>query len=85
MARGTIISLTPLQLLPTFAYACTYSPTFLPLVAKQLAAWGRSILCRRGEPGRGPWRDLSDSGSSVNGREAAAAETPLMFPIVFEA
>jgi formylmethanofuran dehydrogenase subunit C len=43
MARGTIISLTPLQLLPTFSYACTYNPTFVPLVAKVLAAWGRTI------------------------------------------
>jgi formylmethanofuran dehydrogenase subunit C len=39
MVRGTIISMTPLELLPTFAYSCTYNPTFLPLVAKFLAAW----------------------------------------------
>lgn len=43
MVRGTIISLAPLQLLPTFAYACTYNPTFVPLVAKYLAAWGRTV------------------------------------------
>jgi len=43
MARGTIISLTPVQLLPTFSYACTYNPTFVPLVAKFLAAWDRAI------------------------------------------
>ena len=43
MVRGTIISLTPVQLLPTFAYACTYNPTFVPLIAKYLAAWGRTI------------------------------------------
>ena len=29
MIRGTIISLKPLPLLPTFAYASTYNPTFL--------------------------------------------------------
>ena len=43
MVRGTIISLTPVELLATFAYACTYTPTFVPLIAKYLAAWGRTI------------------------------------------
>jgi formylmethanofuran dehydrogenase subunit C len=43
MKRGTIISLRPVTLLPTFAYACTYNPTFVPLVAKYLTAWGRTI------------------------------------------
>lgn len=43
MVRGTIISLTPVQLLPTFTFACTYNPTFVPLLAKRLAAWGRAI------------------------------------------
>ena len=28
MVRGTIVSLTPIALLPTFAYACTYPPVF---------------------------------------------------------
>ena len=36
MVRGTIVSLTPIELLPTFAYACDYNPTFLRLCAKQL-------------------------------------------------
>src|SRR5438046_2628016 len=31
MVRGTIVSLTPMQLLPTFSYACRYHPTFLRL------------------------------------------------------
>jgi formylmethanofuran dehydrogenase subunit C len=43
MVRGTIISLTPVELLPTFAYACSYTPTFVPLIAKYLTAWGRAI------------------------------------------
>jgi len=43
MVRGTIISLTPVQLLPTFAHACTYNPTFVPLIAKYLTAWGRTV------------------------------------------
>jgi formylmethanofuran dehydrogenase subunit C len=40
MVRGTIISLKPLQLLPTFAGACAYQPTFLRIYAKHLATFG---------------------------------------------
>jgi formylmethanofuran dehydrogenase subunit C len=43
MIRGTIITLAPIQLLPTFAYACTYRPTFLPLYARYLSAFGLAI------------------------------------------
>ena len=43
MVRGTIISLTPIQLLPTFSYASTYTPTFLRLYARHLAALGFPI------------------------------------------
>jgi formylmethanofuran dehydrogenase subunit C len=41
--RGTIISLKPLKLLPTFAYASDYNPTFLRLYAKHLAPLGFTI------------------------------------------
>ncbi len=34
---------------------------------------GACLLCRRGEPGRGPWRDESENGSSVNQRERTAS------------
>ena len=40
IARGTIISLAPVPLLPTFTYACTYIPTFLRLYARRLASLG---------------------------------------------
>lgn len=40
MARGTIVSLAPLSLLPTFAYACTYRPAFLRLYVRHLQALG---------------------------------------------
>lgn len=40
MERGTILSLKPLRLLPTFAFACEYRPSFLPLYARHLAALG---------------------------------------------
>jgi len=43
MVRGTIVSLTPVRLLPTFAYACTYNPAFLRLYAMHLRALGISI------------------------------------------
>src|SRR4029453_14054533 len=43
MNRGTIVSLKPLSLLPTFAYAATYNPTFLRLYARHLATLGCTI------------------------------------------
>ena len=43
MSRGTIVSLTPLRLLPTFSYSSKYNPTFLRLYARQLSALGFSI------------------------------------------
>jgi formylmethanofuran dehydrogenase subunit C len=36
MMRGTIVSMKPLRLLPTFSYACTYQPQFMQLYAKHL-------------------------------------------------
>ncbi len=45
MVRGTIVSLVPVRLLPTFAYACAYNPTFLSLYAKHLRALGFSLPC----------------------------------------
>jgi formylmethanofuran dehydrogenase subunit C len=49
MIRGTIVSLTPLKLLPTFSDACSYSPTFLRLYAKHLHTPGFSIPYEVGE------------------------------------
>jgi len=43
MVRGTIVSLTPIPLLPTFAHASTYNPTFLRLYAKHLGTLGFTI------------------------------------------
>ncbi len=43
MFRGTIVSMVPLQLLPTFALACTYQPTFLRLYAAHLQTLGFAI------------------------------------------
>jgi formylmethanofuran dehydrogenase subunit C len=41
--RGTVISLKPLHLLPTFTRACDYNPMFLRLYAKHLARYGFAI------------------------------------------
>jgi formylmethanofuran dehydrogenase subunit C len=43
MVRGTIISMVPVKLMPTFAYACTYRPTFLHQYARELAKLGIAI------------------------------------------
>jgi formylmethanofuran dehydrogenase subunit C len=43
MVRGTIVSLVPLRLLPTFAAACRYHPTFLRLYARYLHPFGLAI------------------------------------------
>jgi formylmethanofuran dehydrogenase subunit C len=43
MFRGTIVSLKPLPLLPTFAPASTYLPPFLRIYAKHLQGLGVSI------------------------------------------
>jgi formylmethanofuran dehydrogenase subunit C len=40
MMRGTIISMSPLRLLPTFSYACAYQPAFLRMYAKHLQSFG---------------------------------------------
>ncbi len=43
MVRGTIVSLKPVQLLPTFAPASTYNPAFLRLYAKHMEMLGFPI------------------------------------------
>lgn len=43
MTRGTIVSLVPLTLLPTFAYACSYNPTFMRIYARHLQGYGISL------------------------------------------
>ena len=45
MMRGTIVSLKPVKLLPTFSYACRYNPTLLRLYAKYLKPLGFAVPC----------------------------------------
>jgi formylmethanofuran dehydrogenase subunit C len=43
MLRGTLVSMRPVELLPTFHYACTYHPSFLRLYLLQLQAMGLPV------------------------------------------
>jgi formylmethanofuran dehydrogenase subunit C len=43
MLRGTIVSLAPVKLLPTFLFACRYNPPFLRLYARHLQSLGVSL------------------------------------------
>jgi formylmethanofuran dehydrogenase subunit C len=49
MIRGTIVSLMPLRLMPTFAQACVYHPTFLRVYARHLRSLGIIIPCEVNE------------------------------------
>jgi formylmethanofuran dehydrogenase subunit C len=40
LKRGTIVTWQPAKLLPTFRYACTYRPTFMGLLMRELASQG---------------------------------------------
>lgn len=64
MIRGSIVSLAPLRLLPTFAHDCAYSPTFLRLYAHRLAALGVAIPC---DPSQGCYHRYSGD-SAVPGK-----------------
>lgn len=43
MIRGTIVSLSPIPLLPTFSFACAYNPVFLRVYARHLHSLGLVI------------------------------------------
>lgn len=43
MMRGTIVSLKPIPIMPTFAYASRYTPTFLRILSRQLATLGVTL------------------------------------------
>jgi formylmethanofuran dehydrogenase subunit C len=51
--RGTILSLAPLRLLPTFTHACDYNPVFLRLYARHLTTLGVTLPHDESE---GSWR-----------------------------
>jgi formylmethanofuran dehydrogenase subunit C len=43
MQRGTIISLKAIPLLPSFLYSSSYAPTFMGVLARQLASLGVNL------------------------------------------
>ena len=43
MVRGTIVSLAPLRLLPTFSFGCDYHPAFLNVYARHLRGLGFAL------------------------------------------
>jgi formylmethanofuran dehydrogenase subunit C len=43
MIRGSIVSLKPLQMMPTFTFACNYQPVFLRLYQRHLASHGFAL------------------------------------------
>jgi formylmethanofuran dehydrogenase subunit C len=49
MVRGTIISMKPLRLLPTFAHACAYLPSFLGIFTRRLRDLGVNLPCAASE------------------------------------
>lgn len=59
MIRGTIVSWTPLRLMPTFARACTYKPTFLSIYTRYIRSLGFALPPE--VPGRGYERYTGDT------------------------
>jgi formylmethanofuran dehydrogenase subunit C len=49
MNRGTILSLVPLQLMPTFSHATDCNPVFVNLLSRRLAPFGVRLPCTESE------------------------------------
>jgi formylmethanofuran dehydrogenase subunit C len=64
MMRGTIVSLKPIPIMPTFAYASTYTPTFLRILSRHLAALGVTLPV---DEAKGAYRRFNGD-SSVPGK-----------------
>jgi formylmethanofuran dehydrogenase subunit C len=43
MKRGTIVSMHEARIIPTFTYACTYKPSFLPLYLQRVREMGLPV------------------------------------------
>jgi formylmethanofuran dehydrogenase subunit C len=71
MTRGTIVSLTPISLLPTFTYACAYEPTFLRLYTRHLRTLGFAIP---DEAGDGTYRRYTGDTSGLGKGEILVCE-----------
>jgi formylmethanofuran dehydrogenase subunit C len=64
MKKGTIVSMRPVELLPTFGYDCTYAPVFVRVLFKGLTRLGVEVPA---EQANGAFRryhgDLAETGS----------------------
>ena len=65
MYRGTIVSMKPLPLMPTFSYACQTVPDFMRLFARRFQEWGLSSLPH--DPSQGSYR-MYGGDTSVPGK-----------------
>jgi len=49
MQKGTIVCMHPVELLPTFAYDCTYEPVFLRILFKGLKRLGVEMTAQQAD------------------------------------
>ncbi|MDD5558456.1 formylmethanofuran dehydrogenase subunit C [Candidatus Methylomirabilis sp.] len=62
MQKGTIVCMRPIDLLPTFAYDCTYAPVFLQILFKELKQLGVECPAQANGLVRRYHGDLADVG-----------------------
>lgn len=62
MQKGTILCMNPVELLPTFAYDCTYAPIFLRLLFKGLKRLGVELPQQANGAFRRYHGDLAETG-----------------------
>jgi formylmethanofuran dehydrogenase subunit C len=62
MQKGTIVCLSPIDLLPTFAYDCSYEPVYLRILFKGLKGLGIECPPQANGPVRRYHGDLADVG-----------------------
>jgi formylmethanofuran dehydrogenase subunit C len=72
LKRGTIVSMHPAELLPTFSYACTYRPVLLRMLLAHLRGFGLPIS---DEQLAGRYRRWSGDGIELNRGEVLLLET----------
>jgi formylmethanofuran dehydrogenase subunit C len=71
MKRGTLVAMHPVELLPTFRYACTYEPAFLRLYLLHLRRLGMPVGREQIE---GRYQRWSGDGIEMNRGEALLLE-----------
>jgi formylmethanofuran dehydrogenase subunit C len=72
MKRGTIVSMHPVEMLPTFSYACTYRPVFLRLYLARLRRLGLPVTEDQLD---GPYRRWCGDAIELNRGEVLLLDT----------